>query len=204
MIITNSIHNNVLIHYGHTIDHCEVIAGKFSYIPITKNMSKIMKMVFDPYRRKSDKIKKVQYCSRFTVLIRDPLDRWASGIVEYFKLNNYVDLLRDDRFVRSIIIPTLCFDAHTIPQTYFLEGVDTEKCDFFHVTKDVNVYLNRFHKEKYDIDLNIDDINNSEYMDIQENLKNIILSENLIHQSFLNFYSNDYTLIKRHVKFING
>jgi hypothetical protein len=204
MIIPKAYTDQFLQLHGVMFDYCEVIRGKFSYIPITKNMSKIMKMSFDQYKRKPDRIKKVDYCSRFTVILRDPLDRWASGIVEFFKLHGYVYLLKEQKFVDDIVTKTLCFDAHTLPQTCFIQEVDTDKCDFFYITPDVNQYLNNFHKERYDIDLNIDDVNNSEYMDIQLSLKQTILSEQNLTQSFREFYSIDYILLN-HVqpRFVN-
>ncbi len=197
MIIPKAYTNKFLQLHGVMLDYCEVINGRFSYIPITKNMSKIMKMSFEQYKRKPDRIKKVDYCSRFTVLLRDPLDRWSSGIVEFFKLHGYVHLLKEQKFVDDIVTRTLCFDSHTLPQICFMQEVDTDKCDFFYITPDVNQYLNKFHKEHYDIDLNIDDVNNPEYMDIQLSLKQTILSEQNLIQSFRAFYFDDYVLLNR-------
>ena len=195
MYIPKTYTDNFLSLHGATIDYCEVIDGKFSYIPIPKNMSKVMKMSFDQYRRKPDRIKKVDYCSRFTVILRDPLDRWASGVVEFFKLYGYVHLLKEQKFVDDIVTKTLCFDGHTLPQTCFMQEVHTDKCDFFYITPDVNQYLNKFHKEHYDIDLDVDDVNNPEYMDIQTYLKQTILSEQNLICSFRDFYSSDYILL---------
>jgi len=66
------------------------------------------------------------------VVLRDPVERWASGMAEYLYLYH-----RDwpmDAFSKQmleLIFDKIAFDDHTEKQVYFLEGLDLNRCIFF-------------------------------------------------------------------------
>jgi len=83
------------------------------------------------------------------VILRDPYDRWASGITEFFTRRGLWQNWRKDfnRFVTEFIFTRIAFDEHTESQCMFLEGIDTSTCVFFKHDNDLNKnfshYLNR-------------------------------------------------------------
>lgn len=75
------------------------------------------------------------------IFLRDPIDRWLSGICEYF-YRNYEQLgyssLADVAETISpamveLIFNRVAFDEHTEKQVYFLEGLDLNQATFFRV-----------------------------------------------------------------------
>lgn len=86
----------------------------------------------------------------YMVVLRDPVERWCSGIVEYlvnsgmfiegeessFKLKN--------RETLDLIFGYAIFDRHTCPQVDYLHGIDTDQCVFFKLDKDFESTMKRF------------------------------------------------------------
>jgi hypothetical protein len=82
-------------------------------------------------------------------VLRDPIDRWCSGITQYL-YNSKQDLSAEEVFNR------ITFDDHTDLQTYFLQGVDLSRATFMLVNdslrKNVNNWIyNRGYRTNVDI-----------------------------------------------------
>ena len=63
------------------------------------------------------------------VVLRDPIDRWISGIAEYLALyhsNMQLPFYETER----LIFDRICFDDHTEKQVKFLHGLFTDNCTF--------------------------------------------------------------------------
>lgn len=66
------------------------------------------------------------------VVLRDPVERWASGIAEYLYL--YHRDWATSAFTTEmldLIFDKIAFDDHTESQVYFIEGLDLSRCVFF-------------------------------------------------------------------------
>lgn len=63
------------------------------------------------------------------VALRDPVDRWLSGIAEYFALY-YPEFKLDSPEAIELVFDRVCFDDHTERQINFIHGLDTDQCIF--------------------------------------------------------------------------
>lgn len=63
------------------------------------------------------------------VVLRDPVDRWLSGIAECLTLYHPAFDLQDMETV-ELIFDRIVFDDHTEQQVKFLQGIDTDNCIF--------------------------------------------------------------------------
>jgi len=90
---------------------------------------------------------------KFIVIMRDPVQRWVSGVTEYLageygnlKFTNVSDYI-NNKLLIELIFDQLVFDAHTFPQIAFLEDLKMEKIDFYYHDNDVYnkiAYYNQF------------------------------------------------------------
>jgi hypothetical protein len=77
------------------------------------------------------------------VFLRDPIDRWISGMAEYvsrygYNTATFISQLEKQRLAGEIINTTIAFDEHTVEQITFLEGLDTNTTIWFRVDADLN------------------------------------------------------------------
>lgn len=85
----------------------------------------------------------------YIVILRDPIERWCSGIVEYlvnsreFK-KDYSPFNLKDRETLDLIFGVAIFDRHTCPQVDYLNDLDTENCIFFKLDKGFEDKIKRF------------------------------------------------------------
>ena len=117
------------------------------YINIPKNASNWGKTAFEgklKWRETNyhdDNLLKQGYTA--IVFLRDPLDRWCSGMAEYVSKDSYNSSLftyqlEKQKLAEEIINTTIAFDEHTVEQITFLEGLDTETTTWFKVESDLN------------------------------------------------------------------
>jgi hypothetical protein len=65
------------------------------------------------------------------VILRDPVERWVSGMSEYFARNH--PQLHTDQFHEGFmdrLLERMTLDDHTRPQTQFMSGLDRARCHF--------------------------------------------------------------------------
>jgi len=117
------------------------------YVNIPKNATNWGKTAFDEnleWRETNyhdEKLLKQGY--EAIVFLRDPLDRWCSGMAEYisrygYNTKTFILQLEKQRLAGEIINTTIAFDEHTVEQVTFLEGLDTDKTTWFKVESDLN------------------------------------------------------------------
>ena len=117
------------------------------YINIPKNATNWGKKAFDStlgWRQTNyhdDNLLKQGY--EAIVFLRDPVDRWTSGIAEYVNRYGYnsslfIQQLEKQQLAVDIINKTIAFDEHTVEQITFLEGLDTDSTTWFKVESDLN------------------------------------------------------------------
>jgi hypothetical protein len=119
---------------GHTFGECMSKSDSdLMYINIPKNASSWTKPnLFDfdweIYNYHTDNL----YHKTAMIVLRDPVERWASGIAEYLYL--YHRDWTDQAFTAELldlIFDKIAFDDHTEKQVYFIEGLDLSRCVFF-------------------------------------------------------------------------
>ena len=66
------------------------------------------------------------------VVLRDPVDRWLSGVCEYFTLYHPdIDTRQFNTAFFELLTDRVAFDDHTDKQVYFIDDLDLGKCKFF-------------------------------------------------------------------------
>ena len=124
------------IHLGHRLGECWVDdVNDKSYIHIPKNASSFVKGVLigsGGFWRHSELLVN---SSENLIVLRDPIDRWCSGITQYL-YNSKQDLSINEIFDK------ITFDDHTDLQTYFLQDVDLSHATFMLVDDNLRANMN--------------------------------------------------------------
>jgi len=181
--------------YGECMSHWD---SEYMYVYIPKNASSWTKpnlkdFGWEFYNYHIDKLDK-----HALVVLRDPVDRWLSGIAEYFTLYHPAfDSWTTDVF--DLTFDRVCFDDHTERQIKFLHGLDTDRCTFF----EFNNYRENFSRwitehygeNKYD---RYEFQHVSDKSPERKKFKNIFnreLQNSKYLEQIKNFYAEDYNLI---------
>jgi len=82
------------------------------------------------------------------VVLRDPVERWLSGIAEYMTLyqSNFRLLFQE---TEELIFDRITFDDHTERQVKFLQGLDIERCTFMWCDENYRSNFSDFIAEHY-------------------------------------------------------
>lgn len=119
-------------HKGHDYGTCmSHPTGSLMYVNIPKNASSwtkpnLLDWGWEFYNYHTD----VQQRNKVAIVVlRDPIERWLSGIAEYFALY-YPEFHMQDSEALALVFDRVCFDDHTERQIDFIHGLDTEQCIF--------------------------------------------------------------------------
>lgn len=138
-----AIYNTANVYTPHCLGNDSI---NFAFVPIFKNASSWGRDYFK-YGCNMDKSYNwlVDDMSNhsFIVFLRDPIERWLTGISTYF-MNNHKDYFITDDKVFDMIFDGVTFDVHTAPQTLFIESLDTDRTYFFNL--DDNNFINSLRK----------------------------------------------------------
>lgn len=178
------------------------------YVNIPKNASTWTKNMLSSlgwgiYNYHSDK----NYTKQAMIVLRDPVDRWLTGIAEYFSLYHpsvTTELLTP--FSLDLIFDRVGFDDHTEQQIYFIEGLDLNNCVFFKCDQSYRQNFTNFltsngiagdwttEKYQYSID------ENPRKVELKNFFKKQIDQYPRYLNQLKNYFKNDYKLIES-VKF---
>ena len=123
---------------GHRLGECWVDeVNNISYIHVPKNASSFVKGILIGCGGFWHHSETLVNSTENLVMLRDPIDRWCSGITQYL-YNSKQDLSADEIFDK------ITFDDHTDLQTYFLQGVDLDKTTFMLVNDNLKANLNNW------------------------------------------------------------
>lgn len=194
---------NRLDHKGHTFGACmTTLDENLMYVQIPKNASSWTKpnlkdLNWTDFNYHYDNF----YKKHAMVVLRDPVDRWLSGICEYFTL--YHNDINVDEFNQSfydLIMDQVALDDHTERQYLFIEGLSYKNITFFLCDNNYRIDFSNFLKHQgFD-----NKYNRYEYQhttagsDIRSKFKKIfetLLSESKYLDKVKNFYQKDYELI---------
>ena len=115
--------------FGECMSHND---SEYMYVYIPKNATSwtkpnLLDFGWEFYNYHTDNLNKTAL-----VVLRDPVERWISGIAEYLYLYHREFIISDlNKAVRELIFDKIAFDDHTERQLYFIEGLDPAKCIFF-------------------------------------------------------------------------
>ena len=115
--------------FGECMSHND---SEYMYVYIPKNATSwtkpnLLDFGWEFYNYHTDNLNKTAL-----VVLRDPVERWLSGIAEYLYLYHRDFITSDlNKAVRELVFDKIAFDDHTERQLYFIEGLDPAKCIFF-------------------------------------------------------------------------
>ncbi len=95
------------------------------------------------------------YSKHAMIVLRDPIDRWLSGICEYFALyHTNIDTDQFNSVFYDLLIDQVTLDDHTEKQFYFIEGLDHNRATFFMCDENYRLDFSNFltehgHQNKY-------------------------------------------------------
>lgn len=129
------------------LDHCYCSPDRScAYISIPKNASSWTSDLLKSQGWYLDR-NCVDTADHVIVALRNPVDRWTSGIAEYlyrYHPNLTVDAI--NQHIVDLIFEQIEFDHHTHPQITMLDGLDTDRMIFFAVDREYSnnlaTYLN--------------------------------------------------------------
>lgn len=182
-------------HLGHTLGECWSDTNKsITFVHIPKNASSFVKgcLLSSGNFTHSDSL---VIADHYLVMLRDPIDRWISGIAQFMNDANSHHITLHELVDRVVI------DDHTELQTYFLEGVDLDRCTFIQVDKNLRTNLSAWFKENnYIVDIdNVPNINEGNQL-LKDRFAAMVDGNSQIKLKLVTHYEQDYALINR-VKF---
>lgn len=132
---------------GHVFGECMSHPERdLMYVNIPKNASSwtkpnLLDWSWENYNYHTDNL----YHKTAMIVLRDPVDRWLSGIAEYLYL--YHRDWPNEAFTRAmldLVFDKIAFDDHTEKQVYFVEGLDLSRCVFFWFDENYRECFGRF------------------------------------------------------------
>jgi hypothetical protein len=172
---------------------CRVdLQQKIAWINIPKNSSTMINGYLKNQHWSSDSLENwIGQANTFLIVLRDPVDRWASGITEYmYRYHPNVDFDQITDLVQDIILQHKIFDEHTFPQVCFLDTIPLDQCVYFrmdqHLVSNFQDYLQRY--------CNVTD-NSLQYTGRPNDAKNIAKKQE-IKDFFVNFATQHQSVLE--------
>lgn len=143
---------------------------------------------------------------RYVVMMRDPVDRWITGVIEYWYKILPVDQWTIDHF--NDMIEQIEFDNHTRPQSDFLPVIDHERTTWLWMTPQVENNPWFFDHQiklspvpRMEKNIGSDRFNNRGDDSVKSWIKQLLADQNNLGK-IQSFYRADYDLMKS-VEFYN-
>lgn len=197
---------------GHVFGECLSHSNTdLMYVNIPKNASSWTKpnlkdWGWQHYNYHTDNL----YHKHALVVLRDPVERWLSGIAEYMYLyHKDTDTNEFSKCFFDLVFDRIAFDDHTEQQVLFLEKLNLNNCTFFWCSKNYRELFGHFLNEhnmpnRYS---NYDYQHVTDQSPERKKFKEIFkqtLEKNSKYITQLDWYfANDYKLI-RSIKFYAG
>jgi hypothetical protein len=188
------------------------------YIPITKNAHTWATSYFVDmlnWKMKHDECMKIydnlswkvmssiQY-HRKIVILRNPIARWLSGIVQYF-YTHFDDNVEISDNIINYLFSKIHFDEHTLPQINFLHNLEVASIDFFDMDDNLDYNLNSYLQNKIPNEyvpipttLRKNKISGKMIQDklLYDRLRKSITYDIRLRQKIQDFYKQDYELLE--------
>jgi hypothetical protein len=141
------------------------VGTHYSYISIGKVASTFMgeflaNLKWTNTSYNYNEIDKQRLPKTYMVVLRDPVERWCSGIVEYLVNNRRFlegegsEWSLQNRETLDFIFGVAKFDRHTCSQVDYLHGLDTNDCVFFKLDSNFEDTMKRFAEKELNSPIN--------------------------------------------------
>lgn len=116
------------------------------YVYIPKNASswtkpKLKDWGWEFYNYHKDNL----YSKHAIIVLRDPVERWISGMAEYMCLyHSKIDTAYFSKSFFDIIFDRVAFDDHTEKQSLFIDGLNFNNCTFFWCGENYRQHFSKF------------------------------------------------------------
>jgi len=125
----NTFHDGYIWAYGNS-------NSSYCYVPIPKNAHNWGKRFFQNYANfnplplaEANNPRK-----RYIVFLRDPIEKWISGITQWFFMNHVgSETYTLDNTMITLLASLVKIDTHTEHQLHFLQGIPPSRCVFFNI-----------------------------------------------------------------------
>ncbi len=131
-------------HLGHMLGECWANSNT-TYVHIPKNASSFIKGCVLAAGEWTHHRKLIQN-NHYIVALRDPVERWISGMAQFQINSDQLSLPADH------IFDTITFDDHTESQLYFLTGVNLSDATFFKVDYQLTNSLKKYFGNQVNVD----------------------------------------------------
>lgn len=186
---------------------------EYCYVPLLKNAHTWGESIFRNlnFEEKDFIFKKEK---KYIIFLRDPIDRWLSGIAQFLEISK-IDLKLDshldsnfklDELHLHLLCTVIGFDAHTQGQFRYIRQYNPElergKCIYFYMN-DINFVNNvkHFLYKTFQTTISTNKINSIEENTFKKNVRRQIESalENNINykNNVLSYFEEDYDFIKK-------
>lgn len=132
---------------GHVFGECMTHPNTdLMYVNIPKNASSWTKPIlleqgWEIYNYHTDNL----YHKHAMVVLRNPVERWLSGIAEYMYLyHRNIDPAHFSSCFFDLVFDRIAFDDHTERQILFLEKLNFDNCTFFYCDSNYRNQFSRF------------------------------------------------------------
>lgn len=180
---------------GHVFGECMSQPNTdLMYINIPKNASTWTKLILTDYAWEFYNYHTDQLTKHAIVILRDPIDRWLSGIAEYMYLYHPNS---DPALWQELIFERIAFDDHTESQVLFLQNIDVKNCTFFmcdiNLKKNLLNFLNK-HNSTVQTDQHVT-ADSAERLRFKNFFKQALELNSKYKQQVKQYFEKDYTLI---------
>jgi hypothetical protein len=128
-------------HNGHKLGECWVdLSNDITYVHVPKNASSFIKGCLQASTKWQHSDTLVN-SNRYLIALRDPIERWCSGMAQY-QINS-----RQLKLDVTEVFNQITFDDHTEQQIYFLRGIDLNKVTFVMINNTFNNTISRWFSE---------------------------------------------------------
>ena len=128
------------------------------YISIPKNASTWIKRHLVPHRDSNYYVEPVGKHQLVFTCLRDPVERWATGLAQYVVGNRPDSPMHIDNLDWDMVMDRVVFDNHTQPQTDFVANLDHSEMTWFWCD---SMFAARFFDFAHDLGLALQPIENT-------------------------------------------
>lgn len=204
-MIINADFLNQWQHKGHCYGECMTYPDSdLMYVHIPKNASSWTKPNLQDWGWEFFNYHRDGLNKHAIVVLRDPIDRWLSGIAEYFTLyHRNIDLAHLGFVFFDVIFDKVAFDDHTERQVNFIDGIDTNNATFFWCDKNYRINFSQFIEER----IGANGYHRYDYQHVSEDsperkkfkafFKQALDQNSKYQQQLKNYFRHDYDLIKQ-------